>query len=241
MDWETFFIVHRGLPREGPGSPEDVDWAMEVGGIAKDAVICDAGSGPGSDVAALLAHVPQGRVVAVDKVEAFVRATAERFGAEPRLRAVVGDLTELATLPEAPFDGIWCAGALYFLGLDTGPSVMAQALKPGGILAFSEPAFLCDNPSEAARALWEGYPAQDAIAIARAVEAQGYEVLGQRTVGDVGWEAYYQPLEARIASLRTGADPRLTAMLDLCADEAARWRAVKHETGYVLTVARTRA
>jgi hypothetical protein len=45
-------------------------------------------------------------------------------------------------------------------------------------------------------------------------------------------------MEARIASLRSGADAGLTAMLDYCAKEASDWRAVKQETGYLLTVAR---
>ena len=68
--------------------------------------------------------------------------------------------------------------------------------------------------------------------------AAGCEILGTRDVSDAGWEAYYQPMEARIEALRPGADAGLTEMLDLCAQEAQDWRAVKSETGYHLFVAR---
>ena len=42
MDWEAFFTVHRGLPREGPGTAEDVAWACGLAGLPEGAVICDA-------------------------------------------------------------------------------------------------------------------------------------------------------------------------------------------------------
>ncbi|MDJ0823421.1 MAG: methyltransferase domain-containing protein [Paracoccaceae bacterium] len=239
MDWDSFFTVHQDLPREGPGAPEDVAWVCELAGVAADAMVCDAGSGPGGDVAALLQAVPQGRVVAVDKY--FGDAADARFADEPRARGISADFSDLEALPEAPFDLIWCAGALYFLGLDEGPKVMAKALKPGGVLAFSEPCFFVDNPSPEAVAFWEDYPTQSEPAIRSAVEAAGFEILGTRRVSDAGWEAYFQPMEARIAVLRPEADAKLTAMLDLCADEAAAWRAIKDQTGYLLVVARKSA
>ncbi len=238
MDWESFFVVHKDLPREGPGAPEDVAWACALAGVAADAVICDAGSGPGGDVAALLAAAPRGRVVAVDMH--FGAAADARFADETRARGVAGDFTELDALPEAPFDLIWSAGALYFLGLDEGPRVMARALTPGGVLAFSEPCRFVDAPSDRARAFFEDYPLRTPEEIAAKVAEAGYDVLGTRKVPDAGWEAYYQPMEARIAELRDGADAALTAMLDLCAQEAADWRAVRDEVGYLLIVARLR-
>ena len=236
MDWEMFFEVHKDLPREGPGAPEDVAWACDLAGIAPDAAVCDAGSGPGGDVAALLEAAPRGRVVAVDLH--FGVAAGARFAHDPRVRGVEADFRDLPGLPEAPFDLIWSAGALYFLGLDVAPGLMTAALKPGGVLAFSEPARLSETPSEEARALFEGYPLRSAEEIAAKVTAAGYDVLGQRTVPDAGWEAYYGPMEARIAALRPGADDRLTAMLDESAREVALWRAHRDAVGYVLTVAR---
>lgn len=236
MDWQSFFTVHKDLPREGPGTPDDVAWACALAGLAKDASICDAGSGPGGDVAALLDAAPRGRVVAADPH--FGEAADARLADEPRARGTQAEFATLRSLPEAPFDMIWSAGALYFLGLEEGPRTVSPALKSGGILAFSEPCRFVETPSAEAEAIFEGYPLRDAKQIVELVEAAGFTVLGHRRVTDDGWEAYFQPMESRIAALRPTAGAALTAMLDLCAQEAAAWRAHRAQIGYLLVVAR---
>ncbi|WP_167647711.1 class I SAM-dependent methyltransferase [Mameliella alba] len=235
MDWEAFFAVHKDLPREGPGSAEDVAWALALAALPEGAAICDAGAGAGGDVVAL---ARAGRVLAVDLQEGFVAQMQARFADLPQVTVRKDDMGRIAEFAEAPFDMIWCAGALYFLGLEPGLEVMRGALKPGGVLAFSEPCYFTETPSAEARAFWEDYPTRDRAGIAEAVAAAGFEILGTRDVSDAGWEAYYQPMEARIDALRPGADAGLTEMLDLCAQEARDWRAVKSETGYHLVVAR---
>lgn len=237
MDWDAFFAVHHDLPREGPGEAADVALALDLAGLPAGAVICDAGAGTGGDVAALLA-APGARVLAIETEDRFVAAMQARLGDDPRVRIERWDMASLHAHPRAPFDLIWCAGALYFLGLEDGLAAMGRALRPGGVLAFSEPCFRTTDPSTAARDFWEGYPTRREADILRAVAAGGYTVLGTRVLPDSAWEAYYRPMEARIAALRPGADDRLAAMLDLCAAEAATWRAVRAETGYLLTVAR---
>ncbi len=237
MDWSMFFEVHKDLPREGPGAEADVLWALDLAALPEGAAICDAAAGPGADVPALLT-VPGARVLAFDKTAQFVTQMRDRFAFSKAVTVSEGDLAGIADLPGAPFDMIWCAGALYFLGLEDGLQVMRKALKPGGALAFSEPCYFVDDPGQAAQDFWEGYPTRDAGGITAAVSAAGFEVLGARPVSDEGWEAYYRPVEARIAAMRAGADAPLTKMLDLCAQEARDWRAVKSETGYLLTVAR---
>ncbi|PSL20696.1 class I SAM-dependent methyltransferase [Shimia abyssi] len=237
MDWDAFFAVHKDLPREGPGSDRDVAWALALAELPEGASICDAGSGPGGDVAALL-RAPDARVLAVDKFESFVAQAAARYRDTPRVQAVVGDMGALEQLNSAPFDLIWCAGALYFYGIEEGLQRFSKALKPKGVVAFSEPCFFVDAPSERAVAFWDGYEAGSVDAVLSRVAAQGFEVLGHRAVSDAGWEAYFQPMEARIAGLRDVADARLREMLDICAEEAMHWREVRKETGYVLVVAR---
>lgn len=236
MDWDAFFTVHKDLPREGPGTPDDVAWAVALADVPKDAVICDIGAGPGGDVAALLSAAPGGRVVAVDMH--FADTIAARFADQPRVRAVKADMAEAARFEDAPFDMIWSAGALYFLGLDLAVETMRSALYPGGVLAFSEPCKFVDTPSDRASAFFEDYPLRTAEDIADKVAKAGFDVLGQRKISDAGWEDYYQPIEARIGALRPDADAKLTKMLDACAQEVVNWRAVRDEVGYVLTVAR---
>lgn len=235
MDWDAFFTVHQGLPREGPGSPDDVAWACALAGLSGPIRVCDAGCGPGSDIAALADALPDAGITGVEKHPGFVTEARARFAGVPRVEIVEGDM---ADLPGAPYGFIWCAGALYFLGLEHGLATMHAALEPGGVLAFSEPCYFTDTPGQAVQDLWEGYPTRSREAILQATRAAGFEVLGHRPVPDDSWEAYFRPMEARIATLRPTADEGLSAMLDLCAEEAERWRAVREETGYLLTVAR---
>lgn len=238
MDWDAFFQVHCDLPREGPGGPQDVAWACQLAGLSTTAVICDAGAGPGGDIAALLQAAPEGRVVAIDTHTPFIAQARAQFADDPRVQAQVADMASLADLDGAPFDMIWCAGALYFLGVEGGLPLFAKGIKPGGVVAFSYPCFFTDTPSDAARQFWQEFDTPTHAALMAAVTAAGFTVLGDRAVSQAGWEAYYQPIEARIATLRDGADAGLTAQLDENAAEAANWRQVRAETGYQLIVAR---
>ncbi len=129
---EAFWAVHQGLPRQGPGEPADVAWAAGVAGLAPDARICDAGCGPGADFEALLAAAPEGDVTGVERHADFVEAAAAR-----RLDRVVvrqGDAADIT----GPYDFIWAAGSLYFLGVTEGLRRWRDALAPGGAVAFSE-------------------------------------------------------------------------------------------------------
>lgn len=229
---DGFFILHKDLPREGPGEPDDVRWAIACARVKPGARILDAGAGPGGDIATLL-EVDGAHVTAVDAHAPFVAQIRERF-AQDRVTAVEGDMST----QDGPFDFIWCAGALYFLGISAGLAAFRGRLAVGGAIAFSEPCFFVDDPSDEARALWEGYPARPRDELLEEVEAAGYRVIGDRTLSDAAWEAYFAPLLERAARLRDGADPALAAALDAGEAEAALWRKVRRETGYLLVVAR---
>lgn len=239
MDHQAFFTVHADLPREGPGLETDVAWALERAALPRGARVVDAGCGPGADIVALR-RVPGATVLGVDTHAGFVAQARARYRDDPRVRLEQADMATLADHTEAPFDMIWCAGALYFLGLEAGLRTLSGALKKGGVLAFSEPCFFAKAPSDAARVFWEGYPTRTRPEIIKAVRAAGYDFVASRALPDASWEAYYIPLEERIAALRPTADAALTTMLDFCADEAAIWRRVRAETGYMQVVARWR-
>lgn len=230
---EAFYTVHRDLPREGPGTSADLAWALYVAGTPEDAAICDAGCGPGADTVTLAKSRARARIDAVDAVAHFVAAAAER--AAPygeRIRVRQGDMARLT----GPYDLIWCAGALYFLGVTEGLRGWRDALAAGGKVAFSE-ACLLANPSDAARAFWADYPQiTNAAGIRARVEAAGYRVLGEHLMIGAPWEAYYRPLAARIARLRPGATGALAAALDEAEAEVARWQAAPGEIAYALMV-----
>lgn len=230
---EAFLTLYSDLNREGPGAPADLGWALSVAATPSQARIMDAGCGSGADTVTLAKNRPQARVEAMDKIAQFVEAAQKRtapFG--DRVQVCQGDMAQLS----GPYDLIWCAGALYFLGVTEGLKTWRPALAPGGVVAFSEPCLL-PRPSEAARAFWAEYPEISDVAGIRArVQAAGYRVLGeQMQVGDA-WEAYYIPMAKRIEKLRPEAKGALAEALDEAEREIARWRAAPSEIAYALMV-----
>lgn len=236
FDRESFFKIHADLPREGPGETADVAWAAEVADVPAGARICDAGSGPGGDIGALLRAADGVHVTAIDAHAPFIEAARARWGADARVTLEAGDFNAIT----GPYDFIWSAGAVYFGGIDVMLPRWRAALAPGGAIAFSEPCLFTDAPaSDVVRALWEDYPRlTHAAGIAAQISRAGYETLATRKLSDVAWESYYRPMEARIAQLRPDADARLDAALDEAEAEIAAWRAHRAETGYLLSVVR---
>tara|TARA_R110002049_G_scaffold23545_4_gene83408 strand:+ start:2251 stop:2967 length:717 start_codon:yes stop_codon:yes gene_type:complete len=234
-DTTAFFTLHRDLPREGPGEAADVVWAVAQAALPPKPDIADVACGPGGDIAALRAAAPSGHVTALDKTAHFVDAARAQFASDPNVTVLRADMGAIAN----QYDMIWCAGAVYFLGVTEALTRWRKSLRPGGVVAFSEPCYFTDTPSEAARALWSDYPAMGTEAdIAARVTTAGYDVLATRRLAPAAWEAYYTPLQARIAQLRPGADAALVQVLDKTEAEIANWRAHGDAYGYLLTVAR---
>lgn len=233
--WEAFFQLHRDLPREGPGEAADVAWAARVAGLSADAKICDAACGPGADIAALRRAAPQGHVTAMDKTAHFVDSAKVLCGEDPGVTLGVGDMAQIT----GPYDLIWCAGALYFLGITEGLTRWKAALAPGGAAVFSEVCWFSADPPDAARGLWADYPAMtDAAGIETRVRAAGFTTLATRRLSAAAWENYYQPLDQRMATLAPTADGALTQVLAEAQREADVWRAHKDSFGYLLSVVR---
>jgi len=141
--------------------------------------------------------------------------------------------------PGGPFDLIWCAGALYFLGVEAGLTAWRNALVPGGWVAFTDAVWRTETPSEEARTNWAEYlEMTDEAGVTAAVERAGYRVAGTRMLPEAAWEAYYGPIDARIAALRAeGPDTELAIVLAEAESEAACWRAHRDEFGYLLVLA----
>lgn len=228
---EAFFTVHDGLPREGPGEAADVAWALDVAGTPEDAAILDAGCGPGADLLTLTEMRPGARVVGIEAHAPFAEAARARLGGRAEVR--VGDMAA----PGGRWDLIWCAGALYFLGIEAGLAAWRDALAPGGAVAFTEP-FLAADAKPGSAAIWEGYAATDEDGIAARVHAAGWRVEASRRIGSAAWEAYFGPLEARVAALRPLADEGLSDALDAQSREIALWRADPGGIGYAQFVVR---
>ncbi|GFE51695.1 ubiquinone/menaquinone biosynthesis methyltransferase [Roseobacter cerasinus] len=232
--WDAFFTLHRDLPREGPGEPADVAWAVATAGTAPTARICDAACGPGADITALRAAAPQGHVTALDKYPHFIDQAQRAHGTDPAVTLRTGDMADIT----GPFDLIWCAGALYFLGITEGLKTWRDALAPGGAVAFSEPCWFTEARPQEAADLWSGdYPAMtDAKGIDARVRAARYRTIGTRKLSSAAWENYYAPMDARIAALSSGDTPEMQQVLAEARREAQVWRAHRKSFGYLLSV-----
>lgn len=235
---DAFFTLHRNLPREGPGEAADVQWAADIARLKRNAAICDAACGPGADIAALRCAAPHGHVTAMDKLSQFVDQARGHHGDDANVTLSVADMSDIT----GPYDLIWCAGALYFLGITEGLQHWRKALAPGGVIAFSEVCWLGDARPDAAVKQWAGYPAMtDVNGIADRVRAAGFTTLATRHLSDTAWENYYGPMEARIATLAPAANPALECVLAEARAEADCWRAHRRDFGYVLSVVRPNA
>ena len=237
MDWDAFFTVHRDLPREGPGLADDIAWAGRLSLVPRHGQVCDAGCGPGGDLAALRQLVPEGRVDGFETVAHFVDAATKRFASDPSVRIIEASMENLS----GPYDLIWSAGAVYFLGVTRALKAWRSALTGNGTVAFSHPCLFNDSPSEAALAFWEGEPGSIGTeATTRAeIASAGWQVLAARQLTDDAWSAYYDPMLARCDKLEAaGASDAVTSAIAAARTEAASWRIVAAETGYTLYVVR---
>jgi SAM-dependent methyltransferase len=236
----AFWQLHRDLEREGPGTADDVAWALALAGTPGVSRILDIACGPGADSVTMAELRPEATVLAIDKTAHFVAEAARRlapFGA--RARSLQADMAR----PDGPADLIWCAGALYFLGVTEGLRGWKSALAPQGKIAFSEPCFTSSAPSDVARQFWADYPfVSGPEGIASRVDAAGYRVLGHRMVIGQGWADYYGPMQKRIAVLRqavrdgTAPVAGMTQVLDEAELEITQWQTVPDEIAYALFV-----
>jgi SAM-dependent methyltransferase len=233
----AFFDLYGALQREGPGDRESLDWALSVARPAPDAVVLDAGCGSGADVPGLLAHVPRGRVVAIDLHAPFIDRVRSAHDGDQRVRAEVADM---ADPPGGPFDLIWSAGAIYFMGVTAGLKSWRRHLSPSGRVAFSQVGWAVDFPSATARAFWDAeYPEMTTReGVLGMAAAAGYRVVADRWLPRAGWEAYYAGLQARIDALRRSAvGVELEGILTATEREIAVWHAHGDDYGYLQVVA----
>lgn len=232
----AFFTLHRDLPREGPGEAADIAWAAALAGVGPKGQLADVGCGPGADIAALLDAAPQGHVTALDKTPHFIEEARARWQGDDRVTLLKADMAAIHN----PYDMIWCAGAIYFLGTTEALTAWRKSLTNGGVVAFTEMAWFTDAPSEVPKELWiRDYPGMtNEAGVIERVEAAGYDVLGTRRISDQAWENYFTPIDARIAALRPGADQMLNSVLDEAEHEAACWRDHRDEYGYLVFVVR---
>ena len=230
----AFQRLYSGLDREGPGLAEDVHWALDRLGIGGAARVCDAGCGSGADTATLGAALPDARIEAVEQMAHLADEARERCAGLGNVAVHTADMAELS----GPFDLIWSAGAIYFLGVTDGLTAWKPALAPGGAVAFSQAVRMVEGDAHVER-FWADYPAlTDLDGVFDQSRAAGYDVIDHRLILGAPWVAYYRSLAARILALSGDPDPELQAVLAASWTEITHWRAAPDRIAYALVLAR---
>lgn len=229
----SFYTLYRDLTREGPGEPADVAWALAQAGTPRGAEICDVACGSGADIAPMLKACPEAKITAFDKQAHFIDEARARVGNTPQVELYVGDMNHL----QGSFDLIWCAGAVYFIGIKAALDLWKPSLEKGGAIAFSQICWWTDTPAKPARDFWADYADMPSEAgIEEQVVMAGFKTIATRRLAASAWEFYYRSLEHRIEILRDGANDDLQTVLEDAATEIAIWRTHQNDFGYLLSV-----
>ena len=233
MNNDAFFTLHRELPREGPGSADDIYWAL--GKLPTPRSVLDAGCGPGEDLETLAMALPQSSIVGIDREPHFVEAAWIRtLSMGQRVNVFEGDMGE----PGGVYDLIWCTGALYFLGVTEGLIMWLSCLADGGHVVFSEPCLMTDDEPQEVLDFWKSYPQITNLAgINERVVAAGYKMIAHRMIVDQPWANYYVPLQVRIDRLRRKKPlPELEKVLDEAQSEIDLWKRAQERIAYALVI-----
>ncbi len=235
--YEVFGALSQGAPGNDASTLRALDAVPGRDAVRK---VLDLGVGHGRTSFTLARGLPSARITAVEIHPPFVERMTEHIGeagVAGRVCPVCGDMKNI-DVAEGSIDLIWAEGSIYVVGVERALAMWRLWLRPGGCAAFSEFVWRVDDPSTEARAFWAvEYPdmASEAEIRSRA-EAAGYRVVSGFRMPKEAHEAYYVPLEARVAELAGCADTDVRKVLEDIRREIKVVRRFSDEAGYMFFV-----
>jgi SAM-dependent methyltransferase len=240
----ALFVLHQGLPRQGPGSDACTREALRrLPPLPSRPRVLDLGCGPGRHTL-VLADTLRTQVVGLDFHQPFLdqlRETARERGLTDLVETRRGDMAAPPGVEPGSLDLIWSEGAIYNLGFAPGLGLWRPLLAPGGLVAATECSWLVDDRPAEAVAFWAGaYPAMGSVAEnVVAAEAAGFEVLDSLALPpSAWWDEYYTPLLENAGRLRPTADAELVAAIEATEREIEMYQRFGHSYGYVFYLMR---
>lgn len=240
---EMFFEIHKGIPREGPGSNEATKRAITLlPNMPSNPTVLDIGCGPGMQTIEIAENI-DGKVYAIDVHKPFLdklQETAVRKNLSDKVEPKEMSMFSLE-FDEEYFDLVWCEGAIYIMGFEKALDEWKKHIKPDGYLVVSEISWIHKDIPEEPKNFWENaYPAIKGIADnIKVIEEHGYQPVAHFILPEnCWWDDYYTPLVERINKLREKYVDNKEAndMMDDTMQEIELYRKYSDYYGYVFYI-----
>ena len=139
-------------------------------------------------------------------------------------------------------DLVWAEGSIYVMGIDRALAMWRPWLASGGCVAFSDFVWWTDDRSDEAIEFWASeYPEMATeVAIHSTAEAVGYQLVSSFRLPKEAHDAYYLPLETRVAELEERDDGGVLNALESIRTEIDLVRRFSDEAGYTFFILQCR-
>ena len=235
--YEVFGPLSQGAPGNDASTLRALDAVPGRNAVRR---VLDLGVGHGRTTFALAQALPDARITAVEIHAPFVERIsqcASETAVADRVHALCGDMAKINVAAES-IDLVWAEGSIYVVGMERALATWRPWLRPGGCVAFSDFVQWTGNLSKEARAFWAvEYPDMaPEVAVWSRAEAAGYRVVSSFRMPKEAHDAYYVPLEARVAELAGCADTGVRRVLGDIRKEIDVVRRFSEEAGYTFFV-----
>ncbi|MDN3653435.1 MerR family transcriptional regulator [Thalassotalea ponticola] len=197
---QDFMSVFETLEFWGPNSEDDTTKAFNWLNLNPMRIL-EVGCGKGNSTI-VIAKLSNAEIVATDNEKLALEQLEDKIkshGLDNRITTECVSMTEL-NFAKGAFDVIWAEASAYVMGVENALSKWKPLLKDGGLLVFSDLAWLTDKPSKESINHWKSdYPDIQTIETRKLQIAKaGYQLEHTFTVSEQAWKNYYEPLEERL-------------------------------------------